>query len=96
MMAEIARLTDGVGCDIYIEATGHPSSVQQGLDIIRKGRTFVGSQLSPHCHEDVISALSRGEIRTQGMISHQFPLEDWEKAYAMAQSTESVKVLLRP
>ena len=33
--------TDGVGCDVYIEATGHPSAVQQGLDMLRKGGTFV-------------------------------------------------------
>ena len=38
---EILDLTDGVGCDVYIEATGHPSAVQQGLDMIRKGGTFV-------------------------------------------------------
>lgn len=37
----IAQLTDGVGCDVYIEATGHPSAVQQGLDLLRKGGTFV-------------------------------------------------------
>lgn len=34
-------LSDGYGCDVYIEATGHPASVQQGLQIIRKMGTFV-------------------------------------------------------
>lgn len=33
--------TDGYGCDVYIEATGHPSAVQQGLDMIAKGGRFV-------------------------------------------------------
>ncbi len=37
----IQELTDGYGCDIYIEATGHPASVQQGLEAIRKMGTFV-------------------------------------------------------
>lgn len=37
----IKDLTGGYGCDIYIEATGHPSSVQQGLEAIRKMGTFV-------------------------------------------------------
>lgn len=37
----ILHLTDGVGCDVYIEATGHPAAVQQGLEIIRKGGRFV-------------------------------------------------------
>ncbi|MCG8483848.1 MAG: alcohol dehydrogenase catalytic domain-containing protein [Clostridia bacterium] len=37
----IQKMTDGYGCDIYIEATGHPSSVKQGLEAIRKMGTFV-------------------------------------------------------
>lgn len=32
----IQDLTDGYGCDVFIEATGHPSSVVQGLQDIRK------------------------------------------------------------
>jgi len=39
--AEIMKLTDGYGCDIYIEATGHPSSVAQGMAMIRKLGRFV-------------------------------------------------------
>jgi L-iditol 2-dehydrogenase len=38
---EIMKLTDGYGCDIYIEATRHPSSVGQGMDMIRKLGRFV-------------------------------------------------------
>lgn len=40
-MKKVLEITGGVGCDVYIEATGHPSAVQQGLDMIRKGGTFV-------------------------------------------------------
>ena len=38
---EIYKLTEGYGCDVYIEATGHPSSVTQGLEVIRKNGRFV-------------------------------------------------------
>jgi len=38
---EVLRLTDGYGCDVYIEATGHPAAVVQGLHMIRKLGTFV-------------------------------------------------------
>ena len=34
--AEIQALTEGRGCDIYIEASGSPRSVQTGLDALRK------------------------------------------------------------
>jgi threonine dehydrogenase-like Zn-dependent dehydrogenase len=33
--------TSGYGCDVYIEVTGHPSSVGQGLEMICKGGRFV-------------------------------------------------------
>jgi len=38
---ELKKLTDGYGCDIYIEVSGHPASVQQGLESVRKLGTFV-------------------------------------------------------
>jgi threonine dehydrogenase-like Zn-dependent dehydrogenase len=38
---EVLKLTEGYGCDVYIEATGHPSAVEQGLRMIRKLGTFV-------------------------------------------------------
>ena len=38
---EIMDMTDGYGCDIYIEATGYPSSVIQGMQMIRKLGRFV-------------------------------------------------------
>ena len=38
---EVLRMTEGYGCDVYIEATGHPAGVEQGLRMIRKLGTFV-------------------------------------------------------
>ncbi len=38
---EVLKLTEGYGCDVYIEATGHPAAVEQGLLMIRKLGTFV-------------------------------------------------------
>ena len=38
---EVLKLTDGYGCDVYIEATGYPAAVEQGLHMIRKLGTFV-------------------------------------------------------
>jgi threonine dehydrogenase-like Zn-dependent dehydrogenase len=41
VVEEVRRLTDGYGCDVYIEATGHPAAVEQGLHMICKKGTFV-------------------------------------------------------
>ena len=40
-LKHVLDLTDGYGCDVYIEATGHPDAVVQGLQMIRKLGTFV-------------------------------------------------------
>jgi threonine dehydrogenase-like Zn-dependent dehydrogenase len=40
-VARVRELTDGYGCDVYIEVTGSPRGVLQGLQLIRKLGTFV-------------------------------------------------------
>jgi threonine dehydrogenase-like Zn-dependent dehydrogenase len=37
----VLELTDGYGCDVYIEASGAGPAVPQGLQMIRKLGTFV-------------------------------------------------------
>ena len=106
---EIKALTDGYGCDIYIEATGNPASVRQGLTIIRKLGRFVefsvfgkettvdwsiigdrkeldilGSHLSPYAYPFVIENMLKGNIKTNGVVSSIFKLEEWEKAFEYA------------
>lgn len=106
---EIKALTDGYGCDIYIEATGNPASVIQGLTIIRKLGTFVefsvfgkettvdwsiigdrkelnilGSHLSPYAYPFVIENMLKGNLKTDGVVSHIFKIEEWEKAFDYA------------
>jgi threonine dehydrogenase-like Zn-dependent dehydrogenase len=38
---QVLDLTDGYGCDVYIEGSGNPAGVIQGLQMIRKAGTFV-------------------------------------------------------
>ena len=109
VVSKILEMTDGYGCDIYIEATGHPSSVRQGLSMIRKLGRFVefsvfgepttvdwsiigdrkeldilGSHLSPYCYPFVIENIGNGKLKTNGVVSHMFPIEEWEKAFEYA------------
>jgi threonine dehydrogenase-like Zn-dependent dehydrogenase len=37
----VRALTEGYGADVYLEATGHPSAVAQGLNLLRKLGTYV-------------------------------------------------------
>jgi erythritol/L-threitol dehydrogenase len=40
-VAKVKEMTDGYGADVYIEGTGHPSAVGQGLNLLRKLGTYV-------------------------------------------------------
>lgn len=105
----VKELTDGYGCDVYIEATGNPASVIQGLTITRKLGRFVefsvfgkettvdwsiigdrkeldilGSHLSPYAYPFVIENMRKGNLKTEGVVSSIFKLEDWEEAFAYA------------
>ncbi len=35
VMSEVKKLTGGYGCDLYIEAAGHPAAVVQGIEMAR-------------------------------------------------------------
>lgn len=109
VVEEILKLTDGYGCDIYIEATGAPASVIQGMQMIRKLGRFVefsvfgkettldwsiigdrkeldvlGSHLSPYCFPYVIEKIGDGTLKTDGVVSSVFKIEEWEKAFEYA------------
>lgn len=109
VVKKVMDITDGYGCDIYIEATGHPSSVKQGLDMVRKLGRFIefgvfaettdldwsvigdekeldvlGAHLSPYCYPFVIEHIADGTLKTDGVVSKYFDLEDWETAFEYA------------
>jgi 2-desacetyl-2-hydroxyethyl bacteriochlorophyllide A dehydrogenase len=120
--AKIAELTGGLGCDVYIEVSGSPASVNQGLNSLKNlGRyvqmgvfaeevkadwnvigdgkeiTIKGSHLSALTYGSTIKGIEAGLIKTDGLISHTFPLADWEKAFETAEKDPSaIKVALAP
>ena len=48
VVKKVKDMTEGYGCDIYIEATGHPTAVVQGLQMIRKLGRFVEFSVFSH------------------------------------------------
>lgn len=117
----IKDLTDGYGCDVYIENTGHPSGATQGLEMIRKLGRFVefsvfsaettvdwsvigdrkeldirGSHLGPYSYPIAIDLLARGLCTSKGIVTHNYSIDDWDAAMKIADSMDSIKVLVRP
>lgn len=115
----VQGITDGYGCDVYIEATGSPAGVGQGLDLVRRLGRFVefsvfgapatvdwsiigdrkeldirGAHLGPYCYPIAIDLLSRGLVTSSGIVTHRYPFEQWDTAIGVANSLESIKVLM--
>lgn len=119
---KIMKITDGYGCDAYIEASGSEPSVRQGLSMVRsmgryvqfgvfpkeitadwniigdtKHMDILGSHLCGHCYSAVIRGITDGTLKTDGIISHTFPLNEWEKALEVSEKDPSAfKVALIP
>lgn len=120
--AEVKKLTDGRGCDVYIHCSGHSEGVIQGLKMVRphgvfvefgvfmtdtavdwsiigdrKEMTIVGAHISGHEGYPVaIDFLEKGKIDVSGIVTHEFPLEEYAAAFAKAKDgRESIKVVLR-
>lgn len=117
---EIQKLTQGRGCDVYIEASGSEKSVSQGIDaLVNHGRFvqmgvfpdevkanwniigdkkelhIIGSHLSALTYPAVINGISRGLIKTDGLISHQYPLKDWKTAFErIEKDKDAMKIML--
>ncbi len=120
-LAVVHGLTENYGCDVYIETTGAPIGVTQGLDMIRKLGRFVefsvfgketsadwsiigdrkeldirGAHLGPYCYPVAIDLLERGLVTSKGIVTNEYRLEEWDTAIKVANSLDSIKVLLKP
>jgi len=122
VVKRVKDLTGGYGCDVYIQASGHPQGTIQGLQMIRKLGRYVefsvyndpvtvdwsiigdrkeldlrGAHLSPRAYPSAIRFLHNGKIKADHIISHELPLEDFEKGFTMVEKgDESIKVVLTP
>ena len=119
-LAIVQSHTNGYGCDVYIEATGSPGGVTQGLELIRKLGRFVefsvfgketsvdwsiigdrkeldirGAHLGPYCYPIAIDLLDRGLVTSDGIVTHDYAFEQWDEAIKVANSLDSIKVLLK-
>ncbi|MBC3760243.1 zinc-binding dehydrogenase [Quadrisphaera sp. RL12-1S] len=82
--AAVRDLTGGFGADVYLEGTGHPAAVKQGLNLLRKLGTYVeygvfGSEASADW--SIISDDKELDVRGAHLGPHT-----WPKAVQMIES----------
>jgi threonine dehydrogenase-like Zn-dependent dehydrogenase len=75
--AEIRKLTDGRGCDLYMETSGQPAAINTGIDALRKGgKLFIYGVYGQPATVDFNQVSEFKELAIQGghLSPHRFPL----------------------
>ncbi len=55
-----------------------------------------GVHLGPYCYPIAIDLLLRGLVTSDGIVTHNYSFDEWDEAIRVANSLDSVKVLLKP
>lgn len=120
---KVKDLTQGLGPDIVLEASGNPRAVEQSIDMLRRrGRLMefgvfaekvnidfsiisdvkeleiIGGHLGAYTYPLAIKYLARGLVKTDQIITHNFPLKDWRKAIETSEKrlNNAIKVTMTP
>ncbi len=75
---------------------GKETSVDWSIIGDRKELDVRGSHLGPYCYPIAIDLLDRRLVTSKGIVTHRFALPDWDDAIGIANSPDSIKVLLHP
>ncbi len=79
---------------IHVKST-HGQLVEFDLTgAVVKEIAIQGSRCGPF--DEAIELIARGKVTTRELISHRFPLEKFEEAFAIARESSAIKVLLEP
>jgi 2-desacetyl-2-hydroxyethyl bacteriochlorophyllide A dehydrogenase len=67
-------------------------------DIVLKELTVVGGITAAHAVEDVIELFERGDLTVDGVVTHEFPLAEYEEALDTVRNRRDgvIKAVLRP
>lgn len=65
-------------------------------DMYHKELTVTGSLINPDTFERAIELLNEGRVNLKPIITHAFPVDQLKEAIMMQQSSESIKVIVKP
>jgi L-iditol 2-dehydrogenase len=80
----IRSLGDGLGVDVVIDASGHSSSLQLAITVVRPAGQIVKVGWGPQPLGFSLDPLVQKAVRLQGSFSHNFPM--WETVIALIAS----------
>jgi len=106
---KVLELTNGLGADLVLEAAGSESSLQQAIEMVRKGGKIsiaafykkpVTADISMAVRNGVnlYTLMGQGKIVGKPLITHTFPLEEINEALAtyVERRDGAMKVVVHP
>lgn len=65
--------------------------------IIQKEIRVVGSRSQkPSCWEPSLELMNSGKVNAKTLATHEYGIDEWDKAYQAIKSSEAIKVILKP
>jgi L-iditol 2-dehydrogenase len=90
------ELVRKLGRFVEFSVFGGDTSADWSIIGDRKELEVRGAHLGPYCYPVAIDLLSRGLVTSKGIVTHGYALEQWDEAIEMANSLDSIKVLMKP
>ncbi len=85
-----------LGRFVEFSVFGSDATVDWSIIGDRKELDVRGAHLGPYCYPIAIDLLARGLVTSKGIVTHDYTLEQWDEAIRVANSLDSIKVLLKP
>jgi len=98
VIEELPRLARNGGRIVYYGVADEADLVQiSPFEIFRRELTIMGSFTEVDSFPDALAAFRAGAIRTDGLITHRFPVADYEAALEALRSDSSAhKIVITP
>lgn len=84
------------GGRVVLTGLPHEPSTVNFFGVVRRELRIIGSMIYQGEFPEAIRLLSSGAVRTDRLLTHRFPLDAIQEAFAAHRSPESIKVLVRP
>ena len=74
-----------LGTFVEFSVFSAPTTVDWSIIGDRKELNVYGAHISPYTYPVAIDFLAKGLVKGDQIITHQFPLEQWEEAFDLAE-----------
>jgi D-arabinitol dehydrogenase (NADP+) len=98
VIAELPRLARNGGRIVYYGVADEADLVSiSPFEIFRRELTIMGSFTEVDSFPDALAAFRSGAIRTEGLITHRYPIDAYAEALAAMRSDRSAhKIVITP